>query len=209
MITAAINNLKNKRDIFHSEADMQFAFGWELGLMIPELKIRFEQPFEGKSIDILYYQNDDIIAVELKYKTALLEKRNHHGENFLLKDHAAIDIGRFDVLKDISRVESFIQSGFATKGYVLFITNCSSYWENASYAGSQNTDDNEFRLKQDRIINGSLKWPSQAKITTYGKERIGGLTINGKYLVKWEPYSNFEGLRNGEFKYLLFEIQSK
>lgn len=208
MLKDAINNLKKKRGIFHSEADMQFALGWELGLMIPGLKIRFEQPNKDQSIDILYYHNDDIIAVELKYKTALLTI-NNYGENFILKDHAAIDTGRFDVLKDISRVESFIQSEFATKGYVLFITNCSSYWTNTPYKGSQNTNDNEFRLEKGRIIHGSLMWPSEAKITTYGKERIKGLTINGNYLVNWEPYSNFEGLRNGEFKYLLFEIQFK
>lgn len=208
MINNAINNLKRKRYIFHSEADLQFALGWELGSLIPILKIRFEQPHKDQSIDILYYYNDDIIAVELKYKTALL-KITHDDENFKLKDHAAIDTGRFDVLKDISRVESIIQSGFATKGYVLFITNCSSYWRNTPYKGSQNTNDNEFRLENGRIIHGSLMWPSEAKITTYGKERIKGLTINGNYLVNWEPYSNFEGLKNGEFKYLLFEIQFK
>lgn len=198
-------NLKNRRKVFHSEADLQFAIGWEIDKLITNSKIRFEQPFQEQSIDLVYCFNKDKIAVELKYKTSKLTV-SEDDEFYNLKEHAALDIGRFDVLKDISRVESFIQSGFATKGFVLFITNCSAYWLNTTYSGSQNAHDKEFRLIQDREITGSLKWPDEAKVTTYGKKRINGLNIRGNYKVNWDDYSIFSNEKNGIFRFVLFEV---
>lgn len=205
MIDNAIDNLRTKRKAFHSEADLQFAIGWEIKKLITNSKIRFEQPFQDQSIDLVYRFNKDKIAVELKYKTSKLTVSDDD-EDYNLKEHAALDIGRFDVLKDVSRVESFIQSGFATKGFVLFITNCSSYWLNRTYSGSHKAHDKEFRLTQDREITGSLKWPSEAKETTYGKKRINGLTIKGTYKVNWVDYSIFPNEKNGIFKFVLFEV---
>jgi len=66
--------LKNKRKVFHSEADFQFALAWELQLQYPDGSIRLEYPpphDPTKYVDILVRLGDDVYPIELKYKTKL------------------------------------------------------------------------------------------------------------------------------------------
>ncbi|MDP8204596.1 MAG: hypothetical protein P9L95_08715 [Candidatus Tenebribacter mawsonii] len=202
MINKAIINLANERPIYHSEADLQFALGYEIAKLYPKGKIRFEKPIDGQYIDITYSENNlSIIGLEIKYKTSKLDY-TFCNELFKLKEHAAIDLGRFDVISDISRLESFVAKNNISKGYMLFITNCSGYWTNEQYRGFQKAQDFEFRLINNSTLSGKLNWQQGAKETTYGKKRIDGISLRNFYTINWEDFSIVNTNKNNIFKYL-------
>ena len=108
-IDAVLKQLKNKRPIFHSEADFQFALAWELQQQYPDASLRLEYAppdDRQKHIDILMRVGDDIYPIELKYKTAAF-RAVVNGEQYSLTDHSAQDLGKYDFVKDICRIEAF------------------------------------------------------------------------------------------------------
>lgn len=74
-IKTAIKNLSEKRKIFHSESDFQFAFAWELQKELPQAEIRLEYcPAFAKDmhIDIFVIENGATYPIELKYKSIVI-----------------------------------------------------------------------------------------------------------------------------------------
>src|ERR1039457_2771027 len=108
MFPDVMATLAKQRKAFHSEADFQHAFAWELHLRYPKASIRLERPLrtEGKTLhlDFLLQLPDKSFAIELKYKTGNLQLELD-GEDFHLLSHSAHDIGRYDFIKDICRLE--------------------------------------------------------------------------------------------------------
>jgi hypothetical protein len=187
-VTSAILNLSKRRPVFHSEADLQHAFAWELA-SAEGVSIRLEVPISNVGeVDLLVPTPATVI--EFKYKTA-----GKHivisEENFALKQHGAQPLGRYDVLKDLWRVEKSNLGGF-----VLFITNDSSYWGPCRGNGSS------FSLHQGRAIHGRMAWENNSNKKSLGAKRVNPITISGSYVCEWKDYS-----REGEFRYLLFSIK--
>ena len=88
-INIVIKNLSEKRKIFHSEADFQFAFAWELQKELPQAEIRLEYcPAFAKDmhIDIFVMEDGATYPIELKYKSKLFDDVVD-GEYFHLKNH--------------------------------------------------------------------------------------------------------------------------
>ncbi|MBI3914108.1 MAG: hypothetical protein HY327_07980 [Chloroflexi bacterium] len=110
-IAESLNTLSKYRPVFHSEADFQHAFAWEIHQRFPTASIRLERPFlSGNNqlhLDILVIREADILAIELKYKTRGLSLRLGD-EQFALKDQSAQDLGRYDFIKDIQRLEQIV-----------------------------------------------------------------------------------------------------
>ncbi len=106
--------LARRRAVFHSEADFQHAFAWEIHRSAPECDIRLELPVRTTSIaihlDLLTRSQSGQMAIELKYKTRSLTT-DLNGEDFNLMSHAAQDLGRYDFFKDLHRIEVFAQAG--------------------------------------------------------------------------------------------------
>jgi len=72
-------------------------------------------------IDILLKEEDELYPIELKYVTAACDIIAH-GERYLLKNHGAQDIRRYDFLKDIMRIEnSFIIIMNIIRGMLFFL----------------------------------------------------------------------------------------
>ena len=106
-IETAINNLRVNHKIFHSEADFKFSLAWELQKILPDAKIRLEYcPLfdDSMHIDIYVLDEGHSYPIELKYKTKEI-KMPIDGEHYNLKNQFAHDIGRYDFLYDISRIE--------------------------------------------------------------------------------------------------------
>jgi hypothetical protein len=60
--------LAARRPIFHSEADFQHAFAWQLQTDHPDARIRLEtRPRPGVRLDVLTVIDDRRVAYELKY----------------------------------------------------------------------------------------------------------------------------------------------
>lgn len=196
-----MNTIARTRGLFHSEADFQHAFAWELHRSDPRWDIRLEVPVRasGSSIhlDLLARWDSREVAIELKYKTRRLSLALK-GEEFSLADQAAQDLGRYDFFKDLSRVERFAASSPARSGFVIFLTNDSAYWKAPSssahgYAG--------FAMNEGRAFSGNLCWGDRATAgTRRGREE--DITVCGSYSLSWFPYSVLPVKAYKEFRYL-------
>lgn len=151
-----LSSLSRSRPIFHSEADLQHALAWEIHQKWQSCSMRLElkPPYLNNRIylDIWVALDDTIIAIELKYKTRRLHV-NVEEETFDLLDQSAQDIGRYDFIKDIQRLEDIVFDRDNIVGYAIFLTNDSAYW---SIPRDIQTVDASFRIHHGRILTGEL-----------------------------------------------------
>jgi hypothetical protein len=203
-IEAILNALRTKRILFHSEADFQFAFAWEIKTQFPHADVRLEYspPEEpAKRIDILVRLGDEIYPIELKYPTKILQTWVDK-EPFFLKNHGAQDLGKYDFIKDICRVETFKEymEGYR-EGYAIWLTNDSSYW---TIPRSRDVGYADFSVHHGALKEGKLQWgASMGPGSTKYREKP--LILAGNYRIEWKEYSGIKD-KNGIFKYSLVRI---
>ena len=198
----AIASLRQKRPIFHSEADFQFALAWEIKLLFDDAEIRLEVP-SGTSakgrVDIVVRHQGATFPIELKY---LKKKQSFlvNDEHFNLVD-GVHDIDMHDCIKDIARLETFQtqMDGFSA-GYAVWLTNDAAYW-NPKYDTTYYSD---FHAPQAAVKTGTMSYQAGSKVSShpqYGHP----ITLKGSYTVNWVDYSD-HGVKNGLFRYALFEV---
>ena len=197
-----------RRPIFHSEADFQHALAWEVHQQCPSCQVRLEfkpHRFDKRAyVDIWVVDNDAVSAIELKHKTRGLPIWIGN-EFFSLLDQSAQDIGRYDFMKDIHRLEQIVSSIDNVVGHAVFLTNDSAYWKTPR---TTETVDADFRIHQGRILAGNLGWGTGASSGTMsGREKP--IPIKGVYSLNWQDYSEPKKASYGKFRYLLVEINRK
>jgi len=200
-----IDSLKNKRRVFHSEADFQFALAWEIKLAYPEAEVRLEycpKLAPKMHLDLIVNRDGLRFPIELKYKTKGFEWSSAN-EAFHLKSHGAQDIGKYDCLIDIMRIEqlSTILPDFGL-GYVVWLTNDASYWNPLKKCDAICKD---FSLHEGIRKSGSMHWAANAGSGTT-KNREQEILLQGTYQIHWHDYSSFTQHKNGNFRYVLVEI---
>ena len=198
-----IDRLSSLRPIFNMEKDFQLALGWEIQKKIPDWSVRFEYKppnFKKRIFVDLWIKGDQTSAIELKYKTRKLDV-NVKGESFNLLDQSAQDIGRYDFLKDVERLENIVSTHNNVKGYAVILTNDSAYWKSPT----TETVDAEFRMHEGRILNGELAWGTEAGAGTMRK-REKPIKLTGTYKLSWKDYSQVSSTSYGKFRYLFLEI---
>ena len=198
-----IDRLSSLRPIFNMEADFQFALGWEIQKKFPDWTVRFEHKptnLKDRIFVDLWIKGDQTYAIELKYKTRKLDV-NVKGESFNLLDQSAQDIGRYDFLKDVERLENIVSTHDNVKGYAVILTNDSAYWKSPT----TETVDAEFRMHEGRILNGELAWSMEAGAGTMRK-REKPIKLTGTYKLSWKDYSQVSSTSYGKFRYLFLEI---
>lgn len=204
-VSSAIRDLANKRRVFHSEADFQHALAWEIHLRHPDAKIRLEYrpPTAGPRVyvDLWVVIGAAAWAIELKYKTRRLEVEDA-GERFTLMNHSAQDIGRYDFLRDIVRLELLTAEQPRVRGAAILLTNDSGYW---STARSAETVDAAFRLHEGRSLSGHLAWGAGASAGTM-RSREAPIALAAAYRVAWQDYSQLTG-NGGQFRYALIAVE--
>jgi hypothetical protein len=204
-IGEVLTALSNRRRIFHSEADFQHALAWEIHKQLSDASIRLELPIvighQVLHLDIWIANKGTVYAIELKYKTRSLEVLLA-GEHFILKDQSAQDHGRYDLIKDIQRLEQIAANRENVVGYAIFLTNDSAYWTRQT---QRNTVDADFRLHQGRILQGTLKWADGASEGTK-RNREKPLILRGRYPVNWQRYSEVSPKTYGQFRYLTIKV---
>ncbi|HKK82681.1 MAG TPA: hypothetical protein VJ958_00470 [Atribacterota bacterium] len=204
-----MSKLKSKRQIFHSEADFQFALAWEIQREYPEVEVRLEYAYKiGDKlyhIDILVINENQYIPIELKYKT-LKKSVIFESEEFHLKNHGAQDLGKYDLLKDVVRVEKVLQDhNKFVDGHVIMLTNDPSYWKKES---KENTCCADFSIADARVVTGNMAWAKHTGAGTM-KNREEPIALMGTYNLKWYDFSKFDEKRNGQFRYLLIDVEIK
>ncbi len=209
-IESALEELALERPLFHSEADFQHALAWALHRRWPEYEVRLERRLPkalggpGYALDLWAIGSSHTLAMELKYKTRNLEYTLQE-ESYYLQNHGAQDIGRYDFIKDVSRLENVASSRLNFSGYAIFLTNDPLYWR---LPRSDKTVDRDFRIHQGRRVSGRLAWSEEASEGTK-RGREGLIRLSGHYELDWHRYSTVESPQYGEFRYLLVSINGR
>jgi hypothetical protein len=201
-----IKSLARARPVFHSEADFQHSFAWELHRLYVTAEIRLERALHTTlgvlHIDIFCLVGEQSYVFELKYKTraaAVLVGE----EAFVLQDHGAQPLGRYDVLKDVARVETVLSESHALGGYVVLLTNDSAYWSEPRNSMETSA---EFSLHDGRRISGELRWAATASAGTK-RNREQAIKLAGQYELQWQDYSQIKAQYYSRFRYLVMEVK--
>lgn len=203
-INHLMHALAEDRPVFHSEADFQHYFAWELHEHHPDASIRLERPIPpGIHLDLNATIDGGITAIELKYATSPLTV-DIAGELYELRAHGAQDQKRYDVIKDIVRIEDTVAAHGADDGFVILLTNDVGYWREAARL---TTADASFRLHEGRKIAGRMAWSESASAGTT-RSREAPLEVRNEYLATWRDYSTLPG-RAGRFRYLVIAVQAR
>lgn len=203
-LNSLMERLALNRPIFHSEADFQHAFAWELHRTLKMAAIRLERPIRLQDktlhLDLLAQTEERKFAIELKYKTHRLAL-TVSDEAFHLANQSATDIGRYDFIKDICRLEAMTADWSDCTGWAILLTNESAYWK----AGSSSTIDTAFRLTEGRILHGSLKWAKNASPGTM-RNRESALILSNPYRLHWNDYAEPSNVAYSKFRYLAVPV---
>jgi hypothetical protein len=201
-----MTELGRTRPLFHSEADFQLALAWTIQQFYLTAAIRLEYRAEHtvrSYTDIWVRDGSRAFAIELKYLTRAYAIETD-GERFSLSGQSAHDIRRYDVIKDLVRLERIASSNPDVAALLIVLSNDSAYW-NDPRPGAQ--IDRAFRLHEGRQLSGELTWSAAAGAgTTKGREQP--LILSGTYTLHWNDFADLGGA-GGSFRYLLVEIPAE
>jgi len=143
--------------------------------------------------------------------------KDKNSEEFKLKNQGAQNFGRYDFLKDISRLEKFKNSEIVKKmkksfyGYAIFLTNDYLYWKKTNR--KKIPSDIQFRLQDsNEIEKGEHGWENNSS-SGIKKGRTEKITLSNKYEISWSDYSKIDKSKNCKnsnhsiFRYLLVKIK--
>lgn len=195
--------LSTTRPVFHSEADFQLALAWQILSLHPQARIRLERRVLWQptvALDVLIVLAEQTFALELKYLKANLQLELD-GEPFDLRAGAG-DVERYDVLRDLVRLERVVNEEVANAGCALVLSNAASFWTGSP---SRITGYDAFRIHEGRVLTGNLAWgPTAGPGTRTNRETE--IQLRGSYECRWQPYSRLPSARNGELRYLALVV---
>lgn len=202
-INEIISLLANDRKVFHSEADFQFSIAWKIKDIYPDANVRLEyinNDIKDMHIDILVILEDYVIPIELKYVTKFFDGIDND-EKFILKNHGAQDLRRYDFVKDIKRIEYCKEKLENFKeGYAIMITNDKAYYK--EYNSNNITVCHDFRIHNGKVLEKDLSWKNNPSLGTI-KGRESNIILSGNYDLLWDNYSC---INNTEFKVLVVGV---
>lgn len=137
------------------------------------------------------------MAIELKYKTRKWIGEIL-GERFELAGHGAQDVGGYDYIKDVFRLEEICRNIDNCRGVAIMLSNDSAYWRppvTSAYAS--------FRLTEGRVLQDLIAWPASTNPGTM-RNREWPLSLKGSYQLKWHDYGS--SIENPGFRYLALQI---
>jgi hypothetical protein len=203
-LDATMRELAALRPVFHSEADFQHALAMQISGAHPGVKIRLEsRPVSAERVylDLWVEHEGHAFAIELKYKTRKVSVE-WGGERFDLASHGAQDLGAYDVLKDVQRIELLRGHRPEVEGSVIFLTNDATYWNPISSDGTVGA---AFRLGDGRVLTGELAWAVHAGPGTT-KNREAPIVLHGTYQPRWHDYSHLGSAPGLSLRYTIIPV---
>lgn len=188
------------RRVFHSEADLQFAFAQQLTRIAPSVRCRLEVPHarEGRRndyLDLLCLGEETSTAIEFKYFTRPWVG-DADGEAYSLRAHAATDLARFYFVHDIKRLER-ATVGRESNGLAIMLTNEPRLW--TAPTKGRRTNDWAFRIHEGSQLSGILEWGNG-----YAANRR---ELAGSYEARWQDFSTLDGGSGGRFRWLAIPVE--
>ena len=205
-----IKAMQKDTRLFISERDLQVSFIIYAQKLYPGLKFLPEYSYTDKEgnnyrIDLMITDGQEFIAIEFKYVTAKGTIAIPGNDNYVLKNHSAIDIRRHQCVKDVSKLEAYkkMPNVKCTCGYLLLISNLKYFWEGSdrTQAGAQ------FDIKEGSDLKSGLhKFVDGFKVA----ETHLPIHIDNDYInLHYEDYliNHKEQVQNKKlFKYLLVKV---
>lgn len=175
--------------------------------------------------DIVLEQGNYSVAIELKYKTA-----KYDANGIELFEHGAVDLGRYDYLWDVFRIELLTNKNKqniipnindknvqlevlkgCNKGFAVLLTNEKKYWDRP-YRKNLETIDHQFRIGENKnqLYGINLDWEKKNgdyTATVKGTFRAQPIHLNQAYSYEWVKYRDTHGEKNGEFRFVIIEIK--
>lgn len=191
--------LGERRPVFHSEADFQFALSQVMAdAGVQRIRLERRVRVDGREVmqlDITGYLDGASFVLELKYpKDAFVGIVSHdgHPEDFQL---SVGEPGLVYVWKDVERIETLIGSKTFDAGAVVLLTNF-KLWQ----AKSRPNQLSDFVLFEDRTVpaDSTLELPMG---TTWAPDGIR-IKLESPYRCHWQDYSSID---RTAFKYLVLE----
>jgi hypothetical protein len=195
LLERSMTALAQRRPLFHGEADFQLALGWELHIQEPSAHVRLGQRLlrdPTVALDVLIRLGDGRYGLELKYlKTHL--SADVEGEHFDLAP-SATDVDRYDVLRNVARLERLVDGGAVEAGSAIALSNAAELWDGAS--------GDAFALHEGRQVAGPLEWATAQP----RRGRENPIELRGAYTLHWRPYARVAEDPNGELRYLAIAV---
>ncbi len=217
-IRKILGDFGKENRIFQSEAQFQFELAWKIQKQYPSYKVSLEVASASEMVKnklkryysdiIVSDKNGNYIVIELKYKT---KTANYPELGITLLNHSATDLGRFDFLWDVHRIELLkvhnedlykFNNNLKTfiHGYAILLTNEHKYWS-ISKENNNALYKNFCISKRDFIKKDTpLTWNKvKDKSCVDETKRDVTLVFDKDYKFVWQDY-------NTDFKFLLLEI---
>lgn len=130
-IESALSRLRARGVPFFSEADLQHQLSWELHKIYEDGDFHLEVPFQHYKpskenstvyVDIVIFLHGKRIGLELKYKTTKYDFV-YRDRPISLKNQGAQNNCRYDIFKDIERLQHLIDKGLLDEGFSISLTN--------------------------------------------------------------------------------------
>ena len=203
-IHSIMRGLAEKRPIFHSEADFQFALAWHIKETLLDCEVRLEwNPFPDENLRLDMWLPTYSTAIELKYPVAEPLNICHDGERFIPRKRRTPH-SRYGFVKDIGRIERMIANNKVERGFAVLLTNHPGFWKRPT-SRWQDTDSAAFRLHEDMKLQGTLRWkPGSSHLKT--KTRRDPICLRRTYSVRWDDYWDFECGGKSLLRYLAVEV---
>ena len=244
VLNTIVEDFGKKGVVFSNESQFQFRLAWELqelfktyhtnyrvALAVLSINQKTSKVFlEADSKDrkrmytdiVVDLGNDAYVAIELKYKTkGSCKETNKTGffeyRSAIVGPQGAHDLGAYDYLADVERLEQLVRSDrsdriyfhFTPKarvlaGFAIMISNDSWYWDKNNHR-KKNSDCDAFLLTDKRVLKNELAWKKPDTKTT---QRQKSIQLFGEYQTNWKNYLTDKTFLNGnpEFRYLLLKI---
>lgn len=181
-----LSRLAARRPVFHSEADFQFALAWQIHELDAGFDVRLEsRPKAGVHLDVEVRRDGRTTALELKYLTRRWSGEVA-GERFDFPS-GVTDLRRYDVVKDLARVEDYVATRPGSNGAVVVLASDPIFWKLPDVARGATADD-AFRIHDGAALAGELVWSPKAGPGTR-RSREAALVIRGMYPLAWRQYS--------------------
>ncbi len=209
-INQLMQSLSERRPVFHSEADFQFALAWHIKELMPNEEVRLEYeplPDEPKRKRLDAWIGSEGLAIELKYPKKELDWSTRDGERYKLTNQSARDQGRFDFVDDIQRLEGILARRCdAGRGIAVLLTNDPEYWISPTRQGWEHFRDAEFRIHCGSVLKGKMDWATGTPDGTKSG-RTNPIKLKSIYTMRWQDYSDLDTGKNPRFRYLAVEVR--
>ena len=200
----ALDALKMRRPIFHSEGDLRHELGWELTRLGLQ-NIRAEKPFQDKQVgkgrvDLAA----DGFTAELKYY-ADIQNKTVNNEKF--KMNGFRESAPYDFWKDVMRVEQLVRNHNLLFGLVVCMTNNPRMWNGR---GNSSPWLANFRMTDGNVFPCHLKIVKERLTDTKDEywHKLQDIRLLREYALKWEDWAPFPSMEeNGLFRYVVVEVR--